>query len=152
MLLLFIGGVISMPLTIDPSLKIILADVDVKWHVDFVRFVQTGKADPPFLELLDEDEALQQAVERAIFADEGDIRERYQNLIETDASGNEEQQEYGNVLRDAKLATAALEEATKIAASRAWPDGRVNTALGDALRASRSAVDTLVAAGGGRPS
>ena len=37
-----------MPLTVDPSLERLLADVDPKWHIDFVRFVQTGKADPEF--------------------------------------------------------------------------------------------------------
>ncbi len=138
-----------MPLTVDPSLERILAAVDPEWHIDFVRFVQTGKADPRFLDLLDEDETLQQAVERAIFADEGDIREPYQKIIEANASGEEqEQQEYGSVLRDAKLAAAALEEASRIAASRDRRDSKVDVALDDALKASRSAVATLMAACG----
>ena len=107
-----------MPLTVDPSLERILADVDPEWHIDFVRFVQTGKADAKFLDLLDEDEVLQQAVERAIFADEGDIREPYQKLIEADTARKDREQEYASVLRDAKLAAAALEEARKLAASR----------------------------------
>jgi hypothetical protein len=136
-----------MPLTVDPSLERILADVDPKWHIDFVRFVQTGKADTEFLDLLDKDEALQQAVERAIFADEGDIREPYQKIIGANASREEhEQQEYESVLRDAKLAAAALEEASRIAASRGRRDSKVDAALNDALRASRSAVATLMAA------
>lgn len=72
-----------MPFTTDPALKLILADIDPKWHVDFVRFVQTGKACQDFLNVLDADASLQNAVERACFADEGNIREPYQEIVKS---------------------------------------------------------------------
>lgn len=141
-----------MPLTTDPALKLILADVEPKWHVDFVRFVETGKACQAFLDTLDSDAVLQQAVERACFADEGDIREPYQEIVKSQATEPETaQQSFESVLRDARLAAAALEEAMKLAA-RIQSSSTVSEALGEAVKASRSAVAALMSSGaGGHP-
>ena len=139
-----------MPLTTDPALEAILADIDPKWRIDFAQFVRSGKARQEFLDALDSDAALQQAMERACYADEGDIREPYQTLVETQADTPESaQQDFESVLRDARLAAAALEEA-KNRATRMQSDSRVNAALDDAVRASRSAVAALMSSGGGR--
>jgi len=142
-----------MPLTTDPALQLILADIEQKWRIDFLQFVQTGKASQVFLDTLDSDASLQQAVERAIFADESDIREPYQKLIvETQATAPETaQQSYESVLRDARLAAAALEEAKRRAAGMV-SNSRVSAALDNAVKASRSAIDALMdSCTGGHP-
>jgi hypothetical protein len=133
-----------MPLTDDPVLMLIVADIDPKWRVDFVRFVQTGDASQDFLDTLDSDAVLQQAVERAIFADEGDIREPYQEILKSqEHMPDTAQQDYESVLRDARLAAAALEEA-KDRASRMTSDSKVSAALDTAVKASRSAIAALM--------
>lgn len=136
-----------MPLTTDPALNLILADIDPKWHVDFVRFVQTGKACQDFLDTLDSDATLQQAVERACFADEGDIREPYQEIVRLQATMPETApQSFESVLRDARLAAASLEEAKSWAVKR-HSDSKVSAALDEAVKASRSAVAALMSSG-----
>lgn len=133
-----------MPLTDDPVLQSIVANIDPKWRVDLVRFVQTGNASQQFLETLDRDTMLQEAVERAIFADEGDIREPYQEIVKSQESMPESaQQDYESVLRDARLAAAALEEA-KERASRVMSNSKVSTALDTAVKASRSVIAALL--------
>jgi hypothetical protein len=142
-----------MPLTTDPVLQLILADIDERWRIDFLQFVQTGKASQEFLDTLDSDASLQRAVERAIFADESDIREPYQKLmVETQADVPETaQQSYESVLRDARLAAAALEEAKRRAAGMV-SDSKVSAALDNAVKASRSAIDALMdSCAGGHP-
>jgi HEAT repeat protein len=44
----------------------ILSRVELRWHEEFQRFVQTGDADPNFLKYLDENKACQNAVDEAL--------------------------------------------------------------------------------------
>jgi hypothetical protein len=134
------------------ELEPLLDSIGIKWHQDFIRFVQTGDASPEFLTYLDGDPKAQAAVEAA-FTDQARALEGLAKLIKTSnfstatkASPSEGVSIARSFQRIADLTGDEREEAVSVAAKALAHHAAAQPGKAEALKSALSALHDKVGA------